>query len=69
MITVGNKVAEIRKTKNLSQNKLSKISGVSRTYLIEIEEDKYNITVDILCKLSKALNCTPNDLIPEHLYK
>lgn len=69
MNTVGEMIKGIREKNGLSQNKLSEESGVSRSYLIEIEEGKYNITVDILCKIAKALKVTPNDLIPKEMYK
>lgn len=57
------KVEELRRKKRWSQSKLSIISGVSRTYISEIESGKYNPTIDIVCKLAKALNCKLDDLV------
>jgi transcriptional regulator with XRE-family HTH domain len=57
------KLTEIRNQKKWSQSKLSLISGVSRTYISEIEAGKYNPTIDIICKLTKALGCSLDDLV------
>ena len=64
MIFLKLKTKELRKKKKLSVAQLSKISGVARGYLYEIEIGKYkNPGVEVICKLCKALDCTPNDLI------
>lgn len=57
------KLEEVRMKKGWSQRKLSLISGVSRSYISQIESGQYIPTADILCKLSKALECTINDLV------
>lgn len=70
MQTLGKNIMEFRNKKKLSQKDLSELSGVSRSYITEIEKDTYNnISIVILCNLCKALNVTPNELIPQHLYK
>ena len=57
------KVKELREELGLTQGQLSIKSGVSKSYISEIESGKYDPTVSIVCKLCKALKCTPNDLI------
>lgn len=70
METVGRNVIKLRKDNDLSQKELSTLSGVSRSYISEIEKDTHNnISIIILCSLCKALKTTPNELIPEKLYK
>lgn len=59
---------QIRSDKKLTLTKLSKLSGVSVGYLSELERDGYDPTVVIICKLCKALNCTPNNLIKEEYW-
>jgi transcriptional regulator with XRE-family HTH domain len=54
---------ELRETKEYSKSQLSELSGVSVSYISEIEAGKYHPTDDIICKLCKALNCMPNDLV------
>ena len=68
MKTIGEIVRVKRIAMGISQKRLSKESGVSRSYIIEIEEGKYNVSISILCELCKVLKCTPNDLIPTELY-
>jgi len=44
-----------RLAKGLSQNQLSKISGVSQTYVGEVERGMYSPTVDVASALAEAL--------------
>lgn len=70
MESIGENLKSYRRKRRLSQMQLSKLSGVSRSHISEIESDKYkNITIDVLCKLCRALYLTPNDLIPAEKYK
>lgn len=50
-----NKIAYYRKKIHLSQDELSKIVGISRGYLSEIENNKANPSFHIISKISKAL--------------
>lgn len=68
MQKIGEIVRIKRMALGISQKRLAKESGVSRSYIIEIEEGKYNVSISILCELCKVLKCTPNDLIPIELY-
>lgn len=64
------KTKEYRKMRNLSISKLSYKSGVARGYITELEYGKYrNPGVKVVCRLCKALNVTPNDLIDENLWR
>lgn len=70
MESIGQNLKKYRRERRLSQVELSKLTGVSRSHISEIESDKYkNITIDVLCKLCRGLSLTPNDLIPEEKYK
>ncbi|ACD22516.1 helix-turn-helix transcriptional regulator [Clostridium botulinum] len=63
------KTKEFRELKNLTVSKLSYKSGVAIGYITELENGKYkNPSLQIICKLSKALNITPNDLIDKNLW-
>lgn len=53
---------EIRQSKNLTIKDLSKKSGVNAGYISEIECGKKKPTIDILCKLAKALKCDVSEL-------
>ncbi|MBK1811563.1 helix-turn-helix transcriptional regulator [Clostridium sp. YIM B02505] len=67
---IGKKLKELRKVKGYSISKLSLKSGVSRTFLGDLEKGKYsNPTLKVICSLCLALNITPNDLIPKEYYE
>lgn len=61
----GNKVYTLRKEKlRISQEKLSEISGVSRTLIQRIEMNKvYECNLKTLNKLAAALNVDPMELV------
>lgn len=63
------KLKEMRIRKNITQSELSILSGVSRSYISELENNDHTATVYIICKLCKALKITPNELIKEEYYK
>ena len=63
------KIKEIRKERNISLEGLSKLSNISKSYLSELENERYEPTVLIACQLCKALRVSPNELINEELWK
>lgn len=70
MKSLGENLKNRRMSLNFTQQLLSDLSGVSRSYIVEIEGNVHNnISILILCDLCRVLKCTPNDLIPEQLYK
>lgn len=63
------KIEKIRKKKRLSISQLSYKSGIARGYITELEEGKYqNPGLQVICKLCKSLNVSPNELILEELW-
>lgn len=60
---MGFEVKEIRLAKNISQEELSKASGVSRQTISELESGKVvNTTTSTLAKLADALECKVGDI-------
>ena len=57
------RLQEARKKQGISLSKLSKISGISASYLSELEKGKYEATESKIIRLSLALGITPNDLL------
>ena len=53
---VGLRIKHIRKTRAVSQEKLSEKAGMSSKYLSSIERGKENPTLDTFIKLAQALN-------------
>lgn len=54
-LRVGQRIAEIRQQKGYSLRQLSELCGVTFQNLNKIENGKYNVSVDILYKVCKAL--------------
>lgn len=57
------KLQEIRESKGLSKSKLSRLSGVSRPYISQIEVGKHIPRIDIVCKLCKGLGVSLEELV------
>lgn len=56
-------IKPLRKNRNISLYELSNLTGVSRTYLRNLENNKsFNPTLFILDKIAEALNVTIKDL-------
>lgn len=53
---------EIRTKKNISSGTLAKASGVGKTTINDIENNRHHPTILTLCMLAKALNVTPERL-------
>jgi transcriptional regulator with XRE-family HTH domain len=61
---IGKNIKKLRKTKDLSQDKLSKLADVSYNSIIKIETGGIqNPTIETLQKIAKALDVSVDDLI------
>jgi len=58
----GSRLAEIRKQKGLTQEKLADMVDVHRTYIGFIEQGKRNPVIGNIFKISKALNISLKEL-------
>lgn len=56
LIQFGNKIKELRKAKNFSQEELADAAGLHRTYIGMIERAEKNITLLNIEKIARALN-------------
>ena len=65
LIKFGNRVRELRKLKNLSQEELAFRADVHRTYIGMIERAEKNITLLNIEKIANALKVSINDLFNE----
>jgi len=56
-------IREMRKKGDMSLGELEIKSGVSKSYLSELENGvKEKVGIEIICKLAKALDCKPEEL-------
>ncbi len=60
---VGERVKKIRKRAELSLDQLARLSGVSAAMLSQVEQNKANPTVAVICKIAHALNVSITDLV------
>jgi transcriptional regulator with XRE-family HTH domain len=62
-IKFGERVREVRTSKNLSQEKLADLANVHRTYIGMVERAEKNITLVNIEKIAKALNVNITELL------
>lgn len=60
---IGQNIRELRKRLNLSQQQMAEKAEISYKYLGEIERGVVNLSVEILMKISDALQITPDKLL------
>jgi len=60
----GKKLVLIRQAQDTTQLQLALNADIDRSYVGRIERGEVNITLDILYKLAKTLDCDPVDLLP-----
>lgn len=66
-ITIEYNLYEIRNSKHLTIRKLSMLSGVSKSMINNIENNKGNPTVMTMCQLAVALEVKPSDMYRYHV--
>ena len=59
----GERLRELRKQKNLSQEEVALQSGLHRTYVSDVERGSRNVSLRNIEKLAKALGTKPHDLL------
>ncbi|AEG58998.1 helix-turn-helix domain-containing protein [Desulforamulus ruminis] len=60
-------IKEHRKSLGWTQTKLAQASGVSQTYISEIEAGKFQPTVKIMQKLAASMGITVSELLGEKM--
>ena len=64
MKSIGERIKEARKTAGLTQVELAKKTDLSRSYIGDIEKDRYNPSVSTLQLIAKATNAPLEALLP-----
>ncbi len=62
-VSVGDSVRIIRELQEISQNQLSRISGIPQSTISAIENDRVNLGVERAKQLAVALQCHPAVLV------
>ena len=60
-VAIGERIAKLRKAKNLSQQQFSYDAEIERSYLTHVEKGRKNISVETLLKITKALDISLKD--------
>lgn len=55
-------IKEKRLERNLSQQQLANLSGVSKSHIGDLERNEKEPTISVLCMIAKALNVKPEEL-------
>lgn len=63
---VGKRISYFRTAKNYSVNKLANLSGISQSYLRDIELGNKNPTIEILSIICNALELSLQDFFSEN---
>lgn len=66
---VGKRITQLRKAKELSQEKFSYEADMERTYLTHIENGRKNISLSTLDKIISALGTTPKAFFDSKEFK
>jgi transcriptional regulator with XRE-family HTH domain len=62
-VSVGESVRIIRELRELSQNQLSRLTGIPQTTISAIENDRVRLGVERAKILARALKCHPGVLV------
>jgi transcriptional regulator with XRE-family HTH domain len=66
LMKIGGLIKTKRLSLRLTQQELEDISGVTQSMISKLEKGiADNVSIDILRKLAKAMNCALIDLLPE----
>lgn len=64
--SIGRNIKKYRKMSKLTQHELAEKTNLSRSYIADIENDRYNPSVDTLKSIAKALDVPVHYLIEEN---
>ena len=59
----GQAVREIRLRQQLAQEELANLAGIERSHMGKIERGQHTPTLVAILKISRALKCSPSDLL------
>lgn len=63
--TVGEQIRKIRKSRSLTQERLAELSGLSFSYISDVERGQRNISLESLGKIIQALGIRPVQLFED----
>lgn len=56
-VRIGERIAQIREEKGLTQQQVADTSGLKRSHISRLENGGYNVGIDIISKVAAVLEC------------
>lgn len=66
-MSIGENIKKTRKKQELTQKSLAERANISRSYLADVENGRYNPSIDVLNKIAKALGITGQQLLKDNI--
>jgi len=67
-VAIGERITELRKAKNLSQQQFSYEAEIERSYLTHVEKGRKNISIDTLIKITGALGISLKEFFNQEAF-
>jgi len=67
-VAIGERIAQLRKAKKLSQQKFSYEAEIERSYLTHIEKGRKNLSIDTLTKIAEALDISLKEFFDAEVF-
>jgi transcriptional regulator with XRE-family HTH domain len=58
----GNRVRQLRKARNWSQEEFAQKAGIDRSYMGGVERGERNVSLENICQIAKTLGVSPSEL-------
>lgn len=68
-IKVGSRLRELRNKRKLTQEQLSRIVDIDRTYISDVENGRRNISIETLATILRGLNVTLSTFFGSAIFK
>jgi transcriptional regulator with XRE-family HTH domain len=63
MPSVGDRIREVREHRRITQDRLAEMSGISKGFLSDVENDKRNISSEYLLRIANSLGTSVDYLL------
>lgn len=63
MPSTGERIREVRELKRMTQDKLAELTGISKSFLSDVENNKRNVSSDYLLRIANALGASVDYLL------
>lgn len=66
-MSIGDRIKKFRKENKLTQIELAKSANISRSYLADVENNRYNASVDVLKAIATALDISLAEILDDSI--